>query len=146
MTSMSSGYTEEYLKMKDDSSNDGENGDGAVNIEMDERNNNSASVIAASGTAVSLPITGMIPVDGHVPAVEMIVMQNLAHLQHQNNNHEHADHLTSMHYDNLDQVVNSNGTTNGTVKHLTNHLSHHNSHQHHNHHLANQPMLQQTVL
>lgn len=134
MTSMTSGYTEEYLKMNDESV-----GEGATE-EMDEQNNNSASVIAAAAASNSAssssPITVMIPVEGSGLPVEMIGMQNLPH-RPQHAEEPANEQCHSMHYDNLDHMV-TRSANGDSLKHHPNSLVYQRHH-------SNQP-IQQTFL
>lgn len=142
MTSMTSGYAEDYLKMNDDSANGGFVVMQQQTVQMmDEQNNNSAAVASAKGDPPAPSGTLTIPAE-HEP-VEMINMQNLNHCSLPEEDEEREEGLEvspdlTMHYDNLDQVVvkHREVQSNGSLKHSCTQI---------NHHYVSQP-IQQTIL
>lgn len=142
MTSMTSGYAEDYLKMNDDSANGGFVVMQQQTVQMmDEQNNNSAAVASAKGDPPAPSGTLTIPAE-HGP-VEMISMQNLNHCSLPEEDEEREEGLEvspdlTMHYDNLDQVVvkHREVQSNGSLKHSCTQI---------NHHYVSQP-IQQTIL
>lgn len=139
MTSTTSGYGEEYLKMSDDSASGGIVFE-QVKATMDEQNNNSSAAVVLPNS-VSSPVALMTPAEVGGPSIEMISMQNLSHCtlpEEDEDEDEASDHQAS-HYDNLDQVVVKQPlevVSNGSLKHV---------HVQMNHHYVSQP-IQQTIL